>query len=155
VGSTSGSANIEAVLHFLPHSTKYFSSDRCSSFPDSLFQVLNVVNMKTVDNLLHASSEIKIQGCQVRRVWGRETPPMILGHTVCWVFVIRARYCNWIPFLPRNATERRCRDWVAISANTISRYRNACGGLSKCWLGSPVVNYAVHELPVYFCRKEY
>jgi hypothetical protein len=33
---------------------------RYSSFPDSLFQVLNVVNTNTVDDFLHIPSEIKI-----------------------------------------------------------------------------------------------
>jgi hypothetical protein len=45
VGSIGGSANIWAIFHFLPHST----NNRCSNFPDSLFQVLNVVNTNTVE----------------------------------------------------------------------------------------------------------
>jgi hypothetical protein len=38
------------------------SSDRCSSFPDSMFQVLIVVNTNTVYDLFHVPQEIKIQG---------------------------------------------------------------------------------------------
>jgi hypothetical protein len=33
-------------FHFLPCLTKNISSDRCSSFPDWLFQVLDVLNTK-------------------------------------------------------------------------------------------------------------
>jgi hypothetical protein len=60
VGYISGSANIQAAFHFLPQSIKNISSDRCSGFPDSPFQVLTVVNTNTVDDLLHIPPEIKI-----------------------------------------------------------------------------------------------
>jgi hypothetical protein len=63
------------VFHFLAHSTKNIRSDRCSNFPDSLFQVFNVVNTNTVDGLLHIPPETKIQGCQVWRAWGSMLPP--------------------------------------------------------------------------------
>jgi hypothetical protein len=42
-----GSANIYAVFDFLPQSTKKMSIDRCSQFPDSLFQALYVANTNT------------------------------------------------------------------------------------------------------------
>jgi hypothetical protein len=75
VGSIGGSASIKAIFYFLPHSSKNIRSDRCCSFSDSLFQVLNVVNMNTAEELLHVSLEIKIQGCQVRREWRPLLPP--------------------------------------------------------------------------------
>jgi hypothetical protein len=42
------------------------SSDRCSSFPDWLFQVLNAVNTDTLHDLLHMPPE-EMQGCQAQR----------------------------------------------------------------------------------------
>jgi hypothetical protein len=60
-------ANIYAVFHFLLHSTKNMSSDRC----------------KTADDLLRIPPEIKTQRCQTRRAWGRIASPWLLGHTTC------------------------------------------------------------------------
>jgi hypothetical protein len=54
MGSIGGSANIwksKQYSIFLPHSTMNISSDKCREFPDSLFQVLNVVNINTVVDL--------------------------------------------------------------------------------------------------------
>jgi hypothetical protein len=47
------SASVYVAFLFLPHSSKNIRSDRSSSFPDSLFEVLNVVNKSTVDDLLY------------------------------------------------------------------------------------------------------
>lgn len=46
VGSIGCSANIYAVFHYLSLSFNSVSSDRYNGFPESLFQVSNIVNVK-------------------------------------------------------------------------------------------------------------
>jgi hypothetical protein len=62
-------------------------SDRCSSFPDLLFHVLDIVNMNIADDLLHIPPEIRIQGCQVQRVWGSLLPSAPPNPAPCKCFI--------------------------------------------------------------------
>jgi hypothetical protein len=62
VFSIGDSANILEAFKFLLHSTMNIKSDRCSSFPDWLFQVLNVVGRNIIDVFLHMCPKIKLKG---------------------------------------------------------------------------------------------
>jgi hypothetical protein len=70
--------------HVLHHKKKLMESTiyHAESSPDSLFQVLNVVNTNTVGDLLHIPLEIKIRGgFSSGERWGRETLTWLLGQT--------------------------------------------------------------------------
>jgi hypothetical protein len=58
VGSIGGSAKLLSPIPFPAALDKNIRSDRGGSCPDSLFQVLNVVNTKTIEDLLHIPPEI-------------------------------------------------------------------------------------------------